>query len=200
MAGHREGLELRGEYSWNTEPLYLLKGSSTWAELNVPAQVVYGTELTTDVGQVRELMTLDSLAWNSGQSRLDIGISCQISPVGEDLTFNRLAIIRGGKAQGVYTADFNAAGNTITITSGVPEPWSIGDSLVVSSPNFTRYTVSNVSGSVLTVSEDITADATDVIIHDASGTIMFVYVFVQEATVFDASTVNLSIIGYSFAQ
>lgn len=197
MSGTREGLELRSAYSWSTEPLYLVKGFGNWAESNVPRAVVFGTELTTDDGGLRESVTLLSSVWNPLDSRLEIKLRATLNPTNDDLIFNRLAIVRGGKQQGHYLADLDDVLNTITITSPIPEPWSIGDRLV--DENFNSYTVTAVSGTSLTVAETITTSSTGVNIHDASGTMMIVYVFVQEATIFQNSTVLLEVSGYSFA-
>jgi hypothetical protein len=200
MAGTREGLELRSEFSWNTEPLRLLKGSGSWAELNVPRNIVFGTELTTEDGGLREPVTLLSSIWNSNDSRLEIKLRATLNPTNDDLVFNRLAIVRGGKQQGSYTADLDDILNTVTITSPILEPWSIGDKLV--DENFNSYTVTGISGTsneVLTVSETIATSETGISVHDASGTIMVVYVFVQEATIFQNSSVILEVSGYSFA-
>lgn len=199
MAGTREALELLSVYKWSTEPLKLIKGQGTWAEQNVPRAIVFGTELNTLNGGVRETVTLSSSNWNSQALRLETELTANISagPSG-DLSFNRLAIVRGGKTQGAYTADFVASTNTIVLTSAVPEPFAPGDKLV-RSDNFASYTVTAVSGNELTVSETILADATGIDVHCASGKLMLVYVFIQGLTVFANTSVAVRMSGYDFA-
>ena len=176
-----------------------MKGEGFYAENNVPRQIVFGTELTDDVGGKRELITTDSIAWNDTENRLEIELSKNVTAGITDLLFNRLAIIRGGKAQGAYVGNLDVASNSITITtpSTLAEPFVAGDKLV--SEDFIEYTVTNVSGSVLTVAETITTNATDKNLHDASGVMMVVYVFVQDATIFANSTTNVKFNGYDFA-
>ena len=131
MSGSREGLELRADFSWDTLPIHLLKASGTWPEAGVARGTVFGTELETAEGGVREIISFDGYTYNTSNRSLEITLSTTVAPVLDDLTFNRLSLIRGGKAQGVYTGDFDDIGNTFTITSAIPEAWSIGDRLVV---------------------------------------------------------------------
>ena len=192
-------LLLRANYSWNAEPVYLLKGSGFWAEANVPRQIVFGTELTDDVGGKRELITTDSISWNASENRLEVELSTNVTAGIADLTFNRLAIIRGGKAQGAYIGDLDATAGTITITTPntLAEPFVSGDRIVTE--DFNQYTVTSVAGNVLTVAETITTNATGKAMHDATGVLMVVYVFVQDATIFANSTTNITFAGFDFA-
>jgi len=199
MAGTRYGLELRAQYSWDVEPVYLVKADGFWAESNVPEQIVFGTELTTEVGGVREQLTVDQISWNTVENRLEVELSANVAAGVDDLTFNRLAIVRGGKAQGSYIGDLTSGVDQITLTdpSPLPEPFSPGDRLV--DEDFNLYTITSVAGNVLDVAETITASATGKALHDASGTLMVVYVFVQAVTVFANSTVKIILQGYDFA-
>ena len=112
-----------------------------------------------------------------------------------------MAIIRGGKAQGVYIADLDSATNKIIITEPIElaEPFKIGDRLVDS--NFYNYTVTAVSanGKELTVAETILSSSQGKYVHDASGTMMVVYVFVQETIVFANTSTRISLKGYDIA-
>lgn len=201
MAGTREGLELRAAYSWQTEPLYLLTGDGIWAERNVPRAVVFGTELETIDGGKRTPIVVDSITYNTTQSRLELEFHADLNPTNDDLVFNRLSIIRGGKQQGTHTGSFDANANTFTISSAIPEPWAPGDKFVVhgSFEAFTVDTVSGSSGEILTLVEDVSVTASNVIISDATGAMMVNYVFVQEALVFQNATTRISVSGYSFA-
>ena len=60
MAGTREGLELRARYSFDTVPVYLLKGNGFYAEANAPRNIVFGTEIQNTAIK-RELLSIDNL-------------------------------------------------------------------------------------------------------------------------------------------
>lgn len=198
MAGTRQGLELRANYSWSVEPIYLLKGNGFYAESNVPTPIVFGSELIGE-GGVRELITVQDISWNSSELRLEVSLSTNVSAGIDDLQFNRLGLIRGGKAQGAYVGDLDAGAGTITITTPgtLSEPFVAGDKIVTE--EFAEYTITGVSGNTLTVSELISSTKSGVNLHDASGTLMVVYVFVQDAIIFANSTTNIQFLGYDIA-
>lgn len=203
MAGTREGLELRAEYSWNTEPLYLMKCDGFWTEQGIPRQIPFGTELTDADGEVRELIAVDSIIYNEDELYLETKLSTTLAPTADDLVFNRLGVIRGGKQQGHYVADFAVTGNTATITYPVPplaEPFVPGDKIVVHG-SFEEFEVLSVSGAndeVLTLVETVPATVTGVDISDASGTLMLLYVFSSDVAVVQNSSTIVRLTGFSF--
>lgn len=203
LAGTREALELRANFTWNTpgQTIRLLKASGTWAEANVARETVFGTELEDAEGGVRETITLDSQNYDSDLRALELILSCTVAPTLGDMVFNRLALLRGGKAQGVYTGNFDSGANTFTITTAVPEAWSPGDKIIVHNTfeSFTVDSVSGTSGEILTLQETVANSATDIVVSDGSGTLLVLYVFPDSnVTVLQNNSTIFTFNGFSF--
>ena len=202
MAGTREGLILRAQYSWNTVPVYLLKCTGTWAEsTSLARETVFGTELETTYGKTRQVVTYVSSNYNATDGSLETSLTTTLAPTDADLIFNRMALVRGGKALGGYTGDFSASANTYTITSALPVPFSIGDKFVAHT-NYQSFTVDGVSGSsseILHLAETVSQSATGIKVSDATGTLMVLYVFPEtNVSVLQNNTSILTFSGFSF--
>lgn len=204
MALHREVLEDRFNYTWETEPIYVQihDTTATW----IPGEVE--PEEASQTGILSErLLGVVAGAYNTVTDTLDFTLDATYNNTsGSSVNFNRITIWRGTGADVGNLGDGTVGNSGLEITLATAPPVGLVNGSRVLLSNGTDYlqaTANTVAGTLLTLSTTVGGTFTDgTTVKVAGGIGIFVGTsqLSFNAVVNDGQTVALQITGSNLLQ